>query len=129
MVENNENIKQGFGQIQIADEVLAIIAATAAMEVEGIRASSNAQGNSIVEFFGKKNQSKGVKVQTDETGTSVEIDILVEFGIHIQQAALEVQKRIKSAIETMTGICVSAVNVYISGVVMPQMEEIASSEE
>ena len=54
--------KEEFGQIQIADEVVAVIAATAAMEIEGVLNASSASGNALVEFFGKKSQTKGVKV-------------------------------------------------------------------
>ena len=104
------------GQIQIADEVLAIIAATAATEVEGVRTVSQATSESIVEFFGKKNQSKGVKVSFDGDAC-VDIEIAMVYGTKINHTALEVQKRIKNAIETMTGIKISAVNVSVSAVV------------
>ena len=105
------------GQIQIADEVLAIIAATAATEVEGVRTVSQATSESIVEFFGKKNQSKGVKVSFDGEDACVDIEIAMVYGTKINHTALEVQKRIKNAIETMTGIKISAVNVSVSAVV------------
>lgn len=119
MSENYENNKVSFGQIQIADEVIAIIAGTAALEVEGVLTPTDT-ASSFVEFFGKKNQSRGVKVSVDEGEAVVELDIIVEFGVKIHETAAEVQMKVKNAIETMTGLSVVCVNVNVSGVVMNQ---------
>ena len=67
--------KEEFGQIQIADEVVAVIAATAAMEIEGVLNASSASGNALVEFFGKKSQTKGVKVNSEAGELTLELDI------------------------------------------------------
>lgn len=105
----------GVGQIQIADEVIAIIAGTAALEVDGI-AGMAGNFTDITEILGRKNLSKGVKVQVDENEVRVDVNIMVKFGYKIQVVAFEVQKRVKTAIETMTGLEAGEVNVYISGV-------------
>lgn len=122
MAENSE-CKSGLGQIQIADEVIAVIASTASMEIEGVHSASLATSNSFVDFFGKRNQSKGVKVSVEDGDACIDIDIAIDFGIKIQDSALEVQKRVKNAIETMTGLNVSEVNVNITGIVVAKAKE------
>lgn len=106
------------GQIQIADEVIAIIAGTAALEVDGVEAASGVTTGSLAEFFGKKNQSKGVKVSVENGEASVELDIAVKFGVKIHLTAADVQKKVKNAIETMTGLNVTVVNVNIAGITL-----------
>lgn len=113
MTEIND-IKPAAGQVQIADEVIAIIAATAVREVEGVE---TLQGGGISEFFGKKsNQTKGVKVTVEGEEVKVDIDLAVKYGTKIQEAALEVQEKVKNAVETMTGLTVTAVDVRFAAV-------------
>lgn len=112
MSENREN----FGQIQIADEVIAVIAATAAMEVEGVFNASSVSGNGFLEFFGKKGQTKGVKVAASEGEVALDVDVAVIFGVKVQEAAYNVQKKVKNAVETMTGLTVTVINVSVSGI-------------
>lgn len=104
------------GQIQISDEVIAIIAGTAAVETEGVSLLSSAAVNTVKGFFGKKNQSKGVKVTVEESNALVEVEISVKFGINIKNACEEVQQKVKNAVETMTGLTVTGVNVIVSEV-------------
>lgn len=115
--------KISFGQIQIADEVIAIIAGTAALEAEGVAAPVSDATSTFVEFFGKKSQSKGVKVFVEDGETSIDLDIIIQFGVKIHETAYEVQKKVKNAIETMTGLNVVAVNVNVSGVVMEKPKQ------
>ncbi|MEA4816475.1 MAG: Asp23/Gls24 family envelope stress response protein [Lachnospiraceae bacterium] len=111
------------GQIQIADEVIAVIAGTAAMEVEGVEAAAGASKNTIAEFFGKKSNSKGVKVFVNEGEVSIEIDISIKFGIKINDTALEVQKKIKNAVENMTGLSVTKIDVNVSDIVPAKQKQ------
>ena len=111
------------GQIQIADEVVGVIAVTAALEVEGVVAGSHGKG--ITEFFGKKGHTKCVKVVKDENDAVVDMEIIVKFGTKVQKVATEVQERVKSTVETMTGLNVAVVNVSVSGVV----KEVKAEEE
>lgn len=104
------------GQIQIADEVIEVIAVTAALEVEGVTESSG-NGKGIVEFFGKKGQVKCVEITKENESLMLDMEIIVNFGTKVQQVAEEVQKRVKNAVETMTGITVEMVNVAIAGIV------------
>ena len=102
------------GQIQIANEVLAIVSGTAALEVEGVAAShsvSDASGR-----FAKRNFSRGVKIAMKDDIVTVEIAIIVKFGHKIHEVSEEVQKRVKTALETMVGMTVMEVNVNVVGV-------------
>lgn len=118
MSENKMN-----GQIQIADEVVGVIAVTAALEVEGVVSGSHGKG--FTEFFGKKGHTKCVKVVKDENDAVVDMEIIVKFGTKVQKVATEVQERVKSTVETMTGLNVAVVNVSVSGVV----KEVKAEEE
>lgn len=125
MTEIND-IKPAVGQIQIADEVIAIIAATAAQEVDGVITN---QGGGITEFFGKKNnQSKGVKVTVEGEEAKIEVEVAVKYGTKLQKAALEIQEKVKNAVETMAGLTVTAVDVHISSIATEKAEKKAKNE-
>lgn len=111
-------INNEFGVIRIADEVVSTVAGLAVAEVEGVASLSGGWGTDLVEKLGKKNFGKGVKVEVDANETSMDIFIVVEFGYPIPQVAENVQKEVKVAVETMTGLEVTAVNVHIVGVLM-----------
>lgn len=125
----NENIKldEGLGSVRIADEVVSIIAGMAATEVDGIAGMSGGLVGGIAEILGKKNLAKGVKVEVGETEAAVDLYIIVKFGIRIPDVALNVQEKVKNAIETMTGLSVVEVNVHVQGVGFPETE--AKEEE
>lgn len=113
---------KGFsGQIEIADEVIGVIAVTAALEVEGI-AGNVSKG--FVEFFGKKGQTRCVKIAKDENEVVLDMDVIVNFGTRVQVVAEEVQKKVKNAVETMTGMTVPIVNVCVSGIVREQTAKV-----
>ncbi len=112
-MSDNKNMH---GSIQIADEVIGVIAVTAALEVEGVTEGSGS-GKGLVEFFGKKGQVKCVEIIKEDDNLILDMEIIVNFGTKVQQVAEEVQQRVKNAVETMTGIAVEAVNVAVSGIV------------
>jgi len=107
------------GSIRIADEVVAIIAGLAASEVKGVAGMSGGIVGGITEFVGKKNPSKGVKVEVGEKEAAVDIFVIIEFGARIPEVAGEIQRSVKKAIETMTGLSVVEVNVHVQGVALP----------
>ena len=111
------------GSIRIADEVVSIIAGLAASEVEGVAAMSGGWGTGIVEMLGKKNLSKGVKVEVGEKEAAIDIYLVIEFGFPIPRVAQKVQDQVKSAVENMTGLKVTAVNVHVVGVSMKKALE------
>lgn len=125
----NENIKldEGIGSVRIADEVVSIIAGMAATEVDGIAGMSGGLVGGIAEILGKKNLAKGVKVEVGETEAAVDLYIIVKFGVRIPDVALNVQEKVKNAIESMTGLSVVEVNVHVQGVGFSETE--AKEEE
>ena len=118
METNKPEINNEFGSIRIADEVVATVAGLAASDVEGVAAMSGNWGTDFVERLGRKNFSKGIRVDVIGEETNIDIYIIVEFGYAIPEVAANVQKDVKVAIETMTGLKVSTVNVHISAVSM-----------
>ncbi len=109
--ENNK-----IGEVQIADEVVAIIAGLAATEVEGVSAMAGNITNELVGKLGMKNVSKGVHVEVLEGAVSVELALHMQYGYNIPTVSAKVQDKVKSAIENMTGLSVSDVNIRIAGV-------------
>ncbi len=104
------------GEVQIADEVVAVIAGLAATEVKGVAATSGNVTNELAGKLGKKNLSKGVKVLVSPDAVSVDMALTLEYGYGIPETAGQVQEKVKSAIETMTGLSVKEVNIRIAGV-------------
>lgn len=104
------------GEVQIADEVVAIIAGLAATEVEGVSKMAGNITNELVSKLGMKNLSKGVKVVVTAESVSVDLALEIKFGHSIQVVSNKVQEKVKSAIETMTGLKVKEVNIRIAGV-------------
>ncbi len=104
------------GIIRISDEVVGIIAGLAATEVDGVSGMSGGIAGGIAEILGKKNFSKGVKVEVGETEAAINLYIVVEYGVRIPDIAQEVQEKVKNAVESMTGLSIVEVNVHIQGV-------------
>lgn len=104
------------GEVQIADEVVAIIAGLAATEVEGVASMAGNITNELVGKLGMKNLSKGVRVEVLEGTVSVELSLHMKYGYNIPEVSAKVQDRVKSAIENMTGLSVSDINIRIAGV-------------
>ncbi|MEG1500509.1 MAG: Asp23/Gls24 family envelope stress response protein [Clostridiales bacterium] len=119
---NNEDTLEGTqtGAVKIADEVVATIAGLAASEIEGIAGMSGGVVGGIADLLGRKNLTKGVKVEVGEKEANIDIFIVVEFGVTIPEVAKNVQMGVKNAVETMTGLSVASVNVHIQGVTFPQ---------
>ncbi len=110
--------------INISDEVVAQIAGKAAQDVKGV-ASMNANG--IGEMVGIK--TKGIKVQVGAKDTVIDVSITVEYGARIPDICWEVQNKVKTEVETMTGLNVVAVNVHVQGINVPKKQpEVAEKE-
>lgn len=106
----------GSVDVQITEEVIAIIAALAATEVEGIDSMAGGITNEIAAKFGKKNLAAGVGVSFAENVINVELALVIKMGVSIPDVAREVQEKVKSSIENMTGMTVGAVNIKIANV-------------
>ena len=114
ILEDNVQIEQN--GIKIADEVIATIASKVASDVEGVHSMSGGFAGGISEVFGKKNSTKGIKVDNSEKGLKIDVNIIVEYGSRIPDIAFQIQNRVKKAVEEMTGLKIEEVNVNIQGV-------------
>ncbi|MGI6435113.1 MAG: Asp23/Gls24 family envelope stress response protein [Syntrophomonadaceae bacterium] len=122
MESQKPEITNDIGSIRIADEVVATVAGLAAVDVEGVASMSGGWGTDLVEKLGKKNFGKGIKVEVTENDTKIDIYLIIEYGYPIPTVAETVQKEVKMAVESMTGLKVSAVNVNILGVSIKKAE-------
>ena len=132
-VENSEeeNLDE-YGDIRIADEVICIVASLAAQEVPGVVSMSGGLTDGINRFLGKENASKGVHLKFEGKLVNASVYINVEYGACIPEIALEVQEKVKDAIEAMTGYEVQFVDVNVEGVAkrpQAELEKAASSDE
>lgn len=112
-MDNSENKAKGI--VQISDEVISLIANTAATEVEGVAYVNAATNGNLMDKIGKKSSSKGVVIVVDEGKVSVDINIVVMYEYNIQKVAKKVQNNVKNVIETMTNMETSVVNVNVVG--------------
>ena len=113
-IQNDPNM----GEVKIADEVVAISAALAATEVEGVAAMAGNITNELISKLGMKNLSKGVKVDVLEGVVTIALALNMKYDYSIVETSTKVQERVKSAIETMTGLEVADVNIKVAGVEM-----------
>ena len=112
---NNYNIHESIniGEVHISDEVVAIIAGLAATEIEGVQSMAGNITNELVSKLGMKNLSKGVKVTISDDSVEVSLALNIKYGYESPAVSKKVQDKVKSAIETMTGLTVTAVNIKI----------------
>ena len=110
------------GEIKIADEVVAIIAALAATEVEGVASVAGNITNELIGKLGMKNLSKGVKVDVLEGIVTVSLALNLKYNYSIVEVSARVQEKVKNAIENMTGLEVADVNIKVAGVEMESQE-------
>ncbi|CCZ17840.1 MAG: Asp23/Gls24 family envelope stress response protein [Clostridium sp.] len=119
-----ENQEGESSNIKISNDVVAVIAGKAVSEAPGVYAMAGGFAGGISEVLsGKKNLSKGIKVEVGEKETRIDVNIIVEYGTRIPDVAFDIQNRVKSAVEGMTGLKVVAVNVHVQGVNTETQEE------
>lgn len=106
------------GTVKIADDVVAMIAGLATMEAKGVASMAGNVGNELLDKVGVRNLNKGVKVLVNGKHVRADVAIYVEYGHHIPAVSQKVQEKVKTAIENMTGLEVTDVNVRIAGVSM-----------
>lgn len=119
MSENKEYISRSDtdGSINISEEVIGIIALEAMSEVEGFGGASTTIGKELVEFLGKKNAFKGIRISVIEGDINIDAFINVKYGHSVTKTAKNIQDTIYKAVSDMTGITVKAVNVHVNGIV------------
>ena len=117
------------GNVNIADEVVTVIASLAAGEVKGVAGMSGGLAGGFAELLGKKNFSKGVKLTVAEKKVTLDLSVIVEYGAKIPEVAWELQEKVKNEVEAMTGMQVMAVNVSVDGVNVPKADAPVKEEE
>lgn len=114
VLKADENI----GAVQIADDVVAMIASLAATEVKGVSSMAGNITNELMAKAGVKKLTKGVRVAVQEGCVNVDLAVTMDYGFNIPATCQQVQNKVKSAIENMTGLSCESVNIRIAGVNM-----------
>lgn len=117
------------GNINISEEVIAVVAGVASSEINGVAGMCTSFTGGLADFFGKKNYSKGVKVELSEEEVKISVSITVDYGCRIPDVAWEVQEKIRHEVENMTGMNVSRVDVYINAIALPKPEKPKTENE
>lgn len=112
ILKDEENV----GVVQIADDVVAMIASLATTEVEGVNAMAGNITNELMSKVGVKNLTKGVRVSVSENNVRVDLAVTMDYGYNIPATCQQVQAKVKSAIENMTGLNCTDVNIRIAGI-------------
>ena len=115
-IKSDENL----GEVKIADEVVAIIAGLAAMEVEGVSSMAGNATRELIAKLGMKSLSKGVKVDVLDGIVTVTLALNMSYGYSIKDIIANVQEKVNAAIENMTGLEVADVNIRVAGVDVPE---------
>ena len=108
--------EENVGVVQIADDVVAMIASLATTEVEGVNAMAGNITNELMSKVGVKNLTKGVRVGVSENNVRVDLAVTMDYGYNIPATCQQVQAKVKSAIENMTGLNCTDVNIRIAGI-------------
>lgn len=119
VLQGDENM----GSVQIADDVVAVIAGLAATEVDGVSAMSGNITNELMSKVGVKNLAKGVKVEIINQKVKIDLAVMMEYGYNIPTTCSKVQEKVKTTIENMTGLDVTDVNIRIAGVDMKKSRQ------
>ncbi|MFD1707032.1 Asp23/Gls24 family envelope stress response protein [Siminovitchia sediminis] len=128
MLEMTQENGQDHGKIEIAPEVIEVIAGIAASEVEGVAQMRGNFATGVVERLGKKNHGKGIRVELSEEGIIVDVYCLMKFGVSIPTVAQKVQDNIRQALFNMTALEVEEVNIHIVGVSFDQGKQETEEE-
>ena len=110
-MENNN-----FGQVKISNDVIATIAGLAALEVEGVEANTT--------FTDKILKNNGVKIQIEEEEVSLDVMVMIDYGVSIPDIAFKIQENVKNTVETMTGLVVKSVNINVQGVTFEKEKDV-----
>ncbi|ASN05287.1 Asp23/Gls24 family envelope stress response protein [Virgibacillus necropolis] len=114
----NVSEDNSLGTVEIAPEVIEIITGISATEIEGLSSMRGNFASGVVERFGKKSHSKGVKVELTETGIMIDLYVVLDFGVSIPQVAQKLQTNIRQTIKSMTALEIAEINVHVVGIQM-----------
>ena len=108
------------GNIHISEEVLAVIAAAAAQEVDGVSSLAGGLTGDLAELVAGKKLGRGIDIRVNEESVTIRVAILVKYGHVIPDVGRAVQDAVMSAVENTTGLKVESVNVHVAGVTFPR---------
>lgn len=129
-VQNEEEVlMEGNDTVKISNDVVATYAGIAVSEVEGVYGMAGGFAGITEVISGKKNLSRGIKVEVGEKSTKIDVNIIVEYGARIPDVAYEIQNRIKKSVEAMTDLKVLEVNVNVQGVHKKTQKELEETEQ
>ena len=111
------------GKVEIAPEVIEVIAGIAATEVEGLYAMRGNFASGVAERFGKQTHSKGVKVELTDAGVAIDVYCILNFGASIPQVAGELQSNIRQTLKNMTQLEIAEINIHVVGINMDEKED------
>lgn len=117
--------------VRISPDVIGIVAGIAAGEVEGIAGMSGGIVDGIAQRLGRKDFSKGIKVSLERETVSLDLNVVVEYGVQITETATRLKQRVRASVEEVTGLAVAAINVNVTGINLPRAkgEEQAPEED
>ncbi|MBR3118919.1 Asp23/Gls24 family envelope stress response protein [Oceanobacillus profundus] len=124
----NVSDNTALGKVEIAPEVIEVIAGIAATEVDGVYAMRGNFATGVVERFGKKAHNKGIKVELLDDGVSIDVYVILNFGVSIPQVAQQLQTNIRQTLTNMTALELKEVNVHVVGVQMNGREDAEAQE-
>ncbi|KHF39540.1 Asp23/Gls24 family envelope stress response protein [Halalkalibacter okhensis] len=123
-----EEQKSELGKVEISPEVIEVIAGIAASEVDGVATMRGNFATGVAEKLGRKNHGKGVKVELAEDGITVDVSVVITYGVAVPEVATLIQSNIKQALQTMTAIELQAINVHVVGVQFESAEPVDQDE-
>lgn len=127
--ESEVEIQDNYGKVTFNSDVVATIAGLATIDVPGIAGMSGGIASGVAELLGRKNLTKGVKVEVGEKECAIDLHIIVEYGVRIHEVCFNVQNEVNNAIANMTGLKAVEINIYVQGVQIDKKEERESLPE
>ncbi|WP_010303161.1 Asp23/Gls24 family envelope stress response protein [Kurthia senegalensis] len=121
--QNTPEGKEELGSIEVAPEVIEVIAGIATTEVEGIFGTRGSFASGVAEKFGKKVHGKGIKTEWTPEGLVVDVYCVIQYGAQVAKVAAKVQRQIREAISNMTALTTKEVNVHITGIQFEQEQQ------
>jgi len=119
----NVSSDSSLGKVEIAPEVIEVIAGIAATEVEGLFAMRGNFASGVAEKLGKKDHKKGVRVELTDTGIAIDLFVILNFGVSIPKVAQEIQGNIRDSLKYMTALEIDEVNIHVVGINMDEKIE------
>ncbi|HOJ85062.1 MAG: Asp23/Gls24 family envelope stress response protein [Firmicutes bacterium] len=116
--------------VRISPEVIGIITGIAAQEVEGIAGMSGGIVDGIAEKLGRKDFSKGIKIRVEDEAVSLDLSVIVDYGVRIMETAKKLKQKVRATVEEVTGLPVAAINIHVIGINLPKekSEEVIPEE-